>query len=538
MGIFTVVDDSVHQAPAAVYNWRVVALAVSASMGSSMFGYDSAFIGGAMSLPSFQNRFGLASATGDELNNLKANIVSTFQAGCFFGAIACYFLSEMLGRRVPLLICGAVFNSGVIMQMASSGEIGLIYAGRALTGLAVGASSLIIPQYISECSPPAIRGRLIGIFEIFLQFSLVIGFWVNYGVNENVSPTLDRQWHIPFAIQFVPGTLLIIAMFFQPESPRWLLQAGRDEEAIKNLIRIRNLPADDAYLLWEVETCKEQLQLEYDSGAHESFMKKLKAVFAPGIRNRLAIGMSLMMLQNLSGINALNYYSPTIFKSIGFSGTSVGLLATGVFGLVKAFATLGFMVFGIDKLGRRKSLMIGSVGAIIAMFYLAAFGKVSGSFDGSAKKDGGAYVAILMIYLFAIFYAMSWNGIPWIFCAEVYPSATRSVCLVFTTCTQWLGQFIIVYSTPYMMSDIKWGTFIFFGASLAVGITVAILFMPETKGLSLEEMDVMFNISGLAPRKRAKADEIIRERRLAEGVDRDERPGDKEIIEIVEEKTV
>lgn len=122
-----------------------------------------------------------------------------------------------------------------------------------------------------------------------------------------------------------------------------------------------------------------------------------------------------MMLQNLSGINALNYYSPTIFKSIGFSGTSVGLLATGVFGLVKAFATLFFMVFGIDRLGRRRSLLVGSVGALVAMFYLAAYSELSNSFEGTAKLDGGAYVAILMIYIFAIFYAMSWNGVPWIF---------------------------------------------------------------------------------------------------------------------------
>ncbi|PBP15963.1 MFS quinate transporter QutD [Diplocarpon rosae] len=537
MGLFEVKDDSAHKAPAAVYNWRVYVLALSASMGSSMFGYDSAFIGGALALPSFKARFGLATAAGSELSELKANIVSTFQAGCFFGAIACYYLSEKLGRRIPLMICGAVFNVGVIMQLASDGEIGLIYAGRAFTGLGVGASSLIIPQYISECSPPAIRGRLIGVFEILLQFSLVIGFWVNYGVNENISPTSDSQWHVPFAIQFIPGGLLIVAMYFQPESPRWLLKNGRDEQAIKNLTRIRDLPADDPYILWEVETCKEQVQRDFDLGANDSFLKKLRAVFAPGIRNRLVIGMSLMMLQNLSGINALNYYSPSIFESIGFSGTSVGLLATGVFGLVKAFATLGFMIFGIDKFGRRRSLMFGSVGAIIAMFYLGGFTKVSGSFDRAIDRDAGAYVAIVMIYLFAIFYAVSWNGIPWIFCAEVYPTATRSICLVFTTCTQWLGQFTIVYSTPYMMDDIKWGTFIFFGCALVVAIIFAILFMPETKGLTLEDMDILFNLSGLAHSKRAKTDEIIRERRIAQEAD----AGDlKEDVEIIEhgEKTV
>lgn len=219
----------------------------------------------------------------------------------------------------------------------------------------------------------------------------------------------------PIHLTAYPRDALVIMMFFQPESPRWLLKAGRKEQAIKDLTRIRRLPADHPYLQWEVDSIEEQLQREYDLGAHESFFKKLKEAFMPGNRNRLILGMSLMMLQNLSGINALNYYSPTIFRAIGFKGASVGLLATGIFGIIKAFATLAFILFGIDKLGRRKSLMIGSVGALVAMYYLGAYTKVSRSFEGQSKQDGGAYVAIVMIYLFACFYAMSWNGIPWIF---------------------------------------------------------------------------------------------------------------------------
>lgn len=157
-----------------------------------MFGYDSAFIGGTMSLGSFQERFGLADAEDSALANLRANIVSTFQAGCFFGVLTCYPIVEKIGMKWTLVICGLVFNIGAIIQTASSGQVGMIYAGRALTGkvynsmlnrfsltdfvgLGVGASSLIIPVYISESSPPAIRGRLIGIFEILLQFSQIPG---------------------------------------------------------------------------------------------------------------------------------------------------------------------------------------------------------------------------------------------------------------------------------------------------------------------------------------------------------------------------
>jgi hypothetical protein len=203
-------------------------------------------------------------------------------------------------------------------------------------------------------------------------------------------------------------------MLFQPESPRWLLKSSRDEQAIKNLVRIRKLPADDPYILWEVETVKEQLQREYNQGANQSSFKKLKEAWSAGNLNRLIIGMALM-LQNLSGINALNYYSPAIFKSIGFKGTSVGLLATGVFGIIKASATFAFMIFGTDRLGRSKSMLIGSVGALVAMYYLGDYTAVSNSFEGNAKKDGDTYVAIVMVYVFSVFYAMSRNGIPCIF---------------------------------------------------------------------------------------------------------------------------
>jgi hypothetical protein len=270
--------------------------------------------------------------------------------------------------------------------------------------------------YISECSPPAIRGRLIGVFECFLQFFLVIGFWINYGVNLHISGKKDAQWQIPFGFQLVPATLLIILMSFQPDSPRWQIKSGRMEQAYTGLSSLRNLPRDHEYITWEVQQVQQQIEHENMAGADKSLLDKLKEVFSKGNRNRLFLGMGLMMLQNLSGINALNYYSPSIFKSIGFSGTTVGLLATGVFGLVKATVTLLFMVFGIDRLGRRRALLIGSFGGILAMYYLAIYTQVSNSFNvTSTHKTGGSYVAILMVYVFAVFYAMSWNGIPWIY---------------------------------------------------------------------------------------------------------------------------
>jgi sugar porter (SP) family MFS transporter len=278
---------------------------------------------------------------------------------------------------------------------------------------------MVIPIYISEASPPAIRGKLIGVFEIFLQVAQIFGFWVNYGVNIHQSPTDDVQWHIPFALQFIPGGLLSICMWFQPESPRWLLNANRIDQARKVLQNLRQLPADDEYLNWEINSVLHQIEQERALGAHMSFIAKVKEIATvPANRKRLLLGIALMFIQNMSGINALNYYSPSIFQAIGFTGTDVGLLATGIFGIVKAGATTVFMIWGIERIGRRNALLIGSAGAMTALLYIGAFAKVTGSFEGDGDIGGrspAAYVAIVMIYIFAVFYAMSWNGIPWIF---------------------------------------------------------------------------------------------------------------------------
>lgn len=395
-----------------------------------MYGYDSAFIGGTLALPSFKHRFGLDTVSSKELTNLSSNIVSTFQAGAFFGAIAGFFVAERWGRKITIMGGGALFMVGAGLML--HGTLGLLYAGRALTGLAIGATSTMIPIYIAECSPALIRGRLVGIFEIMLQTALVFGFWINYGVEKNIPGTLDKQWHIPVAVQFIPAGLLLVSMPFIIESPRWLVSKNRLSQATKALCWVRNLPAEHDYIKAEMEEIQASITHELEaSGGRRSFVQIFREIGAPGIRNRVIISVLLMLLQNLTGINAINYYSPTILKAIGYKGTSVGLLATGIYGLVKMFTTLVFMVFFVDRFGRRPALLVGAVGAMVAMFYLAGYSALSGSFNGKTPaRDSGSQAALAMIYIYAIFYGFSWNGIPWIFASEVLPNRVRTLGMV------------------------------------------------------------------------------------------------------------
>lgn len=199
----------------------------------------------------------------------------------------------------------------------------------------------MIPIYISECSPALIRGRLVGMFEVMLQIALVFGFWVNYGVSQNISGTSDKQWRIPVAIQFIPSGLLLCFMPWVNESPRWLVSKNRIAEARKSLSWVRNLPEDHEYIeneMNEIETnVAHELEISGGQGARWQLVREL---FARGVRWRVAMAVLLMLLQNLTGINAINYYSPVLLKSIGYTGTEASLLATGVYGIVKMAAVV------------------------------------------------------------------------------------------------------------------------------------------------------------------------------------------------------
>jgi MFS family permease len=254
-----------------------------------------------LNLPAFQTAFGLSTASTAEKANLSSNIVSTFQAGAFFGAIGAFFLTERLGRKRTLLTSALIFMVGAILQML--GRLDCLYAGRALTGMGIGVSTAVVPVYVSECAPAAVRGRLVGMFEVMLQIALVFGFWVNYGVNQNFSGTDPTQWRIPVAIQFIPAGLLILCMLPMIESPRWLISKGKREAAVKALSWVRNLPADHPYVVRElamIETAVEQELVGTHGGSNWKRVVK-EASSQKGIRNRILLAMALMVLQNFTG---------------------------------------------------------------------------------------------------------------------------------------------------------------------------------------------------------------------------------------------
>lgn len=236
-----------------------------------------------------------------------------------------------------------------------------------------------------------------------------------------------KQWLIPFAVQLIPAGCLLIGALWIKESPRWLFTKGKREQAMKNLCWIRNLPADDLYLIEEVAAI--DAQIEHDRiHIGPGFWRPFVALKNPKVLWRFFLGGMLFLWQNGSGINAINYYSPTVFRSIGITGTSTGFLTTGIFGVVKTVVTVIWLLWLIDRLGRRNLLMIGAAGGSICMWFIGAYIKVAnantGKSDGSGLSSGGI-AAVFFFYLWTAFYTPSWNGTPWVINSEMFSQNTR-----------------------------------------------------------------------------------------------------------------
>ncbi|KAK4547730.1 hypothetical protein LTR36_000688 [Oleoguttula mirabilis] len=496
MGLLTLVED--RPTPKAVYNWRVYACAAIASFASCMIGYDSAFIGTTLALPAFETEFAFDSLTKSQLALVKSNIVSIYQAGAFFGAFFAYASAYYLGRKRSLNLWPLVFILGAGMMLGANGNrgLGLIYAGRVLCGVGVGATSMIVPIYISELAPPAVRGRLVGIYELGWQIGGLVGFWINYGLTETMAPS-HKQWLIPFAVQLIPAGLLFLGAFWIKESPRWLMSKNRREEGVKNLCWIRNLSPDDIYIVEEVAFIDAALE-EQASSIGLGFWKPFKAVGSSRkVQYRFLLGGLLFMWQNGSGINAINYYSPTVFKSIGISGTSSSFLTTGIFGVVKTCMTLVWLFFLIDRLGRRNLLLIGAVGGSICMWILGGY---INTIDIDVKQTSlgpGGIAAIFFFYLWTAFYTPTWNGTPWVLNSEMFDQNTRSLGQASAAANNWLWNFLISRFTPQMfdtMGPSGCGVYYFFACMMICSIPFVYFLIPETKGIPLESMDRLFEI--------------------------------------------
>ncbi|KAJ6478097.1 general substrate transporter [Mycena vitilis] len=489
-------------------NIRVYWLAFIVYWGIILFG------GGVVSAPFFLQAFGLLNPDGS--TNLKrnadvsSNVVSVLQAGAFFGALGSAPISAKIGRRTTLLGFTIVFLVGAILTtVANGGSKGLaeIYAGRTILGLGIGGISAVSPAYVSECSPKEVRGRITGLFQIFVAVGVMMSYWVNYGISLHVAPG-PKLWRIPFGIQIIPAGVMLFGLLTVKESPRWLASVGRNEEALANLAYLRKEPENSEAVIHEMAEIEAQIQEEREAreglGVREAFLGK-------GNWIRFVIAFVIFLLQQWSGQNSVNYYTPQIFASIGYTGRRNGLLGTGV---VKVVATGLFVFFGVEWLGRKASLFISAMGMGICFFIIGAILKTHPPpatsantvvADPPAASKGMAAV----LYFYVLFYSLGW-GAP-VYCADIFPTRTRHYGMAVASASQWLWNFVLSKTTPQMVLNLGYKIFLMFATVNIGAMAVFALLIPETKGRSLEDMDIIF---GAVTQEKRDADIMKQERVL------------------------
>ncbi|KAH7054214.1 general substrate transporter [Macrophomina phaseolina] len=467
---------------------RAYFLTAIASFGGMLFGWDTGLIGGVLTMDAFQHSFNL-DKNSSSFADLQGNIVSVLQGGCFFGAASSFWLSDKVGRKWALIIADFIFIIGSIIQTCcalGTTDLAQLYVGRFIGGFGVGLISAVVPTYIGENANKEIRGRCIGCMQLFNVTGIMLSYFVNYGISNNIdSPTDSRKWRVPFALQMLPGVFLLL-IFFQNESPRWLVEKNRLAEAKRALAHVRSKSEDDPTLLQELD----EIITDFEGKERLSLVTQLKAVCAnKKIFYQSSMAVVLMFFQQWTGTNSINYYSPQIFQSVGLASQSAGLFATGIYGVVKVvFTSLGLML-GVEQAGRKWSLITGALGQAFAMFYI---GVNQAAHPDDKSLSGNNIFAIICVYLFVVFYSFGWGPIPFILSSECSPNHVRSLVMAAALMTQWLFNFVIAKITPIMLSDIEYGTFLLFGACCIVMMFYAILCVPETKGVPLESVNLLF----------------------------------------------
>ncbi|KAI1771264.1 putative MFS sugar transporter [Hypoxylon cercidicola] len=462
--------------------WYLVALSC---IGSFLFAYDTGVVGGVLSLASFQHDFRVTQAN---QSSVGSNATSLLQAGAFFSCFFVWPFTARFGRRWSIALASLIFSIGAIIQVINTHSLAAFYVARVISGVGVGMATVIIPMYSAEMAPKHIRGQLGSMFQFFFTLGVMTSYWVDYGVSEHLGPT-TRQWQIPIGLQLVPGGILGLGMLLTKESTRWLAKSGRTEEALQSLIWVRG--GDDA------EVQEEFAEILAGIREEERVTEGLtwKECLLPVNRYRFVVVITLQIGVQLTGNTSLAYYAPQIFRAVGAGDQS--LLISGFFGVVKVVSCLFFLLFLVEKIGRRGSLLGGAFLMGTYMLIIACLTATHPPVAGQSLTSTGA-AAVAMVYLEAMSYNISWGPVPWLYMSEIFPSRIREAGVAVGTATQWLFNFVFSQITPHAVNNIGWRTFLMFCIFNWALVVYAWLFIKETKGRSLEEMETLFGSSETA----------------------------------------
>jgi sugar porter (SP) family MFS transporter len=419
--------------------------------------------------------------------------VSLVNLGAGVGALLSFLINDRIGRKMSLRVYSLIYIIGSLISCFSSGNAGALYAGRIVAGLGIGALSVISPMAISEIAPPAVRGLMTLWFTICMLSGQAVGVFIVYGCSINVAPTTALQYQVPWFAQTFAPTLSIILSFWAEESPRWLLLDHEHDKSLAALVRLRGLPADAEFVATEFNSMAYHIEDRNAGLGNNSSMQIIRETFlVKSNLRRVQLTIIMYILSQMSGANAITNYLPTIFGMIGVTDSRVKVYSTGLYTVAKLVCCVAASLFFIDLAGRRKSLMLGISVQILCHSYLAGYLKIYQTNKEHTSKNS-TDAALAFIYIHAFGWAIGLYSLPYLFGAELWPNKIRSFGGALSQCFHWLFYFAITKAAPSMLTNLhQWGAFILFIGFCMVALLYTYFMVPETAGMSLEEINRIF----------------------------------------------
>jgi MFS transporter, SP family, arabinose:H+ symporter len=455
-------------APARGSRGYLALISFIAALGGFLFGFDTAVVSGA--LVHLKVQYALTSL-------MEGFLVASALVGCMGGALMAGALSDRFGRKAMLIVSAVLFVVGAV-GTAVPPSVALLITARLIGGVGVGVASMLAPMYLSEVSPPEVRGRLISLYQLAITIGIVVAYFSNVylqwlsthtfaGLGEGFWRWMlvDEVWRGMFAAGVIPAVVFLLLLLMVPETPRWLAKQGRLDESRVVLARVVGGPQADA----ELKEIQQTLAQEGGS---------LWQLLQPGLRIALVIGILLPFFSQVSGINAIVYYGTTIFHEAGWE-LSESLGGQAYVGFVNVIFTL-VAVAVVDRLGRKPLLYVGVTGLVIALLAASAL--------FAAHLTNWQLVAVLMLYTAC--FAFSLGPVPWIIIAEIFPTRIRGRAMSVGTFTIWLTNTIVMLVFPTLRDGLGPSrTFLLFALLVFPALLLTWLLIPETKGRSLEEIE-------------------------------------------------
>lgn len=434
----------------------VVWTAAITALGGLLFGYDTGVVSGALLF--------LHTSFGNVTSFEKELVTGLLLAGAAVGAFGSGRLTDQIGRRTVILITAVIFVIGVL-GAAFSPTLWVLIVMRFVIGLAVGSASMAVPLYISEVAPPRVRGALVSFNQLALTAGILVAFLVDYALSSS------EAWRLMFGLAAIPAVLLFVGMLTQAESPVWLVTHGRIAEARKVLTRVRSKDHDIEGELNDIKSLNER------KAGYGELLK-------PGVRKLVVIGVTMAIFQQITGINTVIYYAPTLLHQAGL-GDSASLLANVGNGIVNVGMTI-VAIRLIDKVGRRILLIGGTVGMAVALFVVAATFAVSGQTLGHTA----AIVAVVSLVVYTGSFAIGLGPVFWLLISEIYPERIRGKSMSVATIANWCANFVVAVTFLTLLNAISnAGTFLLMGVLTLAAVAYFWRKVPETEGLTLQQIE-------------------------------------------------